>query len=388
MAKQSEEKAMRMGRLVIKKMNGELTEMEAIELDQWLSASEEYQQVHDEMMDGQTRERVLGEESPRDSHAVQEDVWERYKGKRPTSANRRLYLPIIGVAAAMISMLSIGFWYWRNTQEIPTQYETTNLITEDLTPATNKAVIILDDREEIALLENPNGIKAESGMISYANGDRIADIAEAKKITIKTPNAGFYKLTLPDQSVVWLNAASSIEYPISFGTNAREISVTGEAYLQVTPLPNKPFIVQTEGQKIEVLGTSFNVMAYPKEMPATTLVAGKVKITDIQSGTIHELLPNQQAFTNQAGTQIEQVDVSKATAWKDGYFVFDSMELTAVMRQLSRWYDVEVDYTNLPNRTISARIKRDKYISAVLNAISKTTDLDFYINERRMMLKR
>ncbi len=129
-------------------------------------------------------------------------------------------------------------------------------------------------------------------------------------------------------------------------------------------------------------------MAYPKEMTATTLAAGKVKITDIRSGTIHELLPNQQAFTNQEGTQIEQVDFSKATAWKDGYFVFDSMELTAVMRQLSRWYDVEVDYTNLPNRTISARIKRDKNISAVLNAISKTTDLNFYINERRMMLKR
>lgn len=297
------------------------------------------------------------------------------------------YLP---VAAALLAALATGFYFWRNSHPpTPDQTQSASHFGEDLTPAANKAVIILDNGEEIPLLESTEGIRSDTDGIAYLNGERISGMKETKQVTVRTPNAAHYKLVLPDQSVVWLNAASSISYPTAFNGKSREISIEGEAYLQVQKDPESPFVVHTDRQLIEVVGTSFNVSAYHDEpTSATTLIEGKVTVRDIAGGRAHSLKPGQQAVAGSAGMQVGEVDVAKATAWKDGYFIFEGMALSGVMRQLSRWYDVEVDYENIPDRTLNARIKRDKNISAVLNAISRTTGLDFYINERRMMVKR
>ncbi|HJU45510.1 MAG TPA: FecR domain-containing protein [Chitinophagaceae bacterium] len=229
----------------------------------------------------------------------------------------------------------------------------------DVAPGGNKATLTLADGRTIVLDSTQNGTIATQGgssIIKLSNGQIRYDLKGLSQgsvswNTLSTPRGGTYQITLPDGSKVWLNAESSITYPVAFTGNERRVElVDGEAYFEVAKDSKRPFIVSVDdNMEVEVLGTHFNVNAYEdEEVIKTTLVEGKVKVN--KSNKSNEsllLIPGQQAkvnIENETITVINDVDTEEAIAWKEGLFYFEDDDIKTVMRQLARWYDVEVEY--------------------------------------------
>jgi ferric-dicitrate binding protein FerR (iron transport regulator) len=206
-----------------------------------------------------------------------------------------------------------------------------------------------------------------------------------------TPRGGQYRLVLPDGSRVWLNAVSSIRFPTAFTGQERKVEISGEAYFEVVKDPSRPFRVLVRpaagnrNMEVEVLGTHFNINAYQDE-PAikTTLLEGSVKVTN---GTDHTMIrPGQQTQLSINGVTkvIQDADVSEAVAWKEGRFQFNDTELKTIMRQVMRWYDVDLEYKgNVPDRYFTADISRNKTLSGVLT-ILKLSDVDFRLDGKKL----
>ncbi|MGF7079559.1 FecR family protein [Mucilaginibacter sp. UYCu711] len=235
----------------------------------------------------------------------------------------------------------------------------------NITPGSNKAILTLQDGSTIVLNDAKEGTLAQQGnanIVKMANGQLVYNKTdtEPEKVlfnTMTTPRGGQYKLTLPDGTDVWLNSASSITYPTAFVGNERNVSVTGEAYFEVAKDKTKPFHVKAGSQTIEVLGTHFNVMAYADEdVIKTTLLEGSVKVTgDKESGI---LKPGEQSAINKAGDlKVSVASIDEAMAWKNGYFKFNRVGIKYIMRQLSRWYDVDVVY--------DGRVKEDEFVGTI-----------------------
>jgi ferric-dicitrate binding protein FerR (iron transport regulator) len=216
--------------------------------------------------------------------------------------------------------------------------------------------------------------KLSDGQLAYnKTAETIATAPAYNRLT--TPRAGQFSLTLPDGSRVWLNNASSIRYPVSFAGPNREVELTGEAYFDIAKDPSHPFRVAVHRgartSTIEVLGTSFNVMAYEDE-PAerTTLLEGSVRFVNGSNSTL--LKPEEQSMLDEKGSlkTLHQVNVSEITAWKNGYFHFDHASLETTMRQLARWYDVTVEYQgDIPAQEFMGKIQRDIPLSSLLKGL-------------------
>lgn len=198
---------------------------------------------------------------------------------------------------------------------------------------------------------------------------------------------------MPDGSLVWINASSKLRYPLQWAAESRQIELQGEAFFQVNPkiVSGKPvpFIVQTGEQQLEVLGTSFNINSYEQDI-LTTLVEGEVKLWSSRSPE-KKLAPNQQASFNKARETIvtKSVDPIYAIAWKNGSFAFENNNIQEVMSQLSRWYDVEVDYRNdVSDVRFSGTISRFEQINTVLRLIELTGSVRFQIEGRRIVVMR
>ncbi|HEY9259959.1 FecR family protein, partial [Chitinophaga sp.] len=200
-----------------------------------------------------------------------------------------------------------------------------------------------------------------------------------------------YQLVLADGSSVWLNAASSVRFPAAFSGNVRRVEITGEAYFEVAPLLRNgkkvPFIVSTHGMEVQVLGTHFNVNAYPDERTIkTTLLEGSVIVT---KGKTKQLLkPGEQARLDPGNNLVlyKDVDTDREIAWKNGYFSFDQADLSSVMRQISRWYDVDIVYAGqVPDRHFGGEISRTSRVSEVLKILEESK-VHFKIEEKRIIV--
>jgi ferric-dicitrate binding protein FerR (iron transport regulator) len=221
--------------------------------------------------------------------------------------------------------------------------------------------------------------------ITYENGKSIAAAALDKQgmaadpskvvLELATPLGGIYQITLPDGTKVWLNAGSSLKYPMSFAKNERRVSLEGEAFFEVTKDSARPFKVLSKGQEIEVLGTAFNVNAYPDNtVIKTTLVNGKVKLSnDKRYSKAIFLLPGQQSTNSNNGKiHLANVDTAPFTAWKEGLFYFDETPLSDALQQIGRWYNVEVKYKGeVPQTHFYGRIKRSKPLREVLDVLEE-----------------
>jgi transmembrane sensor len=262
---------------------------------------------------------------------------------------------------------------------------------QDVAPGGNRAILVLSDGKQVVLndisvgniTEDGGAIikKSSDGQLAYYSTD---NMHQQKAInTVKTPKGGQYQVILPDGSKVWLNAASSITYPAAFNTEERRVVLTGEGYFEITHLTrnNKkvPFIVETGRQKIEVLGTRFNVNAYDDEKAiTTTLIEGKVKVTTENETVI--LKPNQELNLRDEGITTHKVDVEPAIDWKNGDFNFTDEDIKMVMRKIARWYNVDVVYdSNIPDENLSGQISRDRNLSEVLRVLELSGDKQFRI---------
>ena len=281
------------------------------------------------------------------------------------------YLKSYWVAAAGIAVILVGVLYLQKDHpSTPTIVQNTIPAQkkQDILPGTDKATLTLSDGRKVELSTNSHEIIADGTLaINNNNGELIyARSTEARMNTMATARGGQYKLVLSDGTRVWLNAETSIRYPTAFTEKERHVMISGEAYFEVAKNNNSPFIVSLHGSPdIKVLGTHFNVNAYADEsVVTTTLLEGAIKISD---KTLH---PGE-AWIN---GEIVEGNPNQAIAWKNGYFSFDEANLQMVMRQLSRWYDVEVEYAaNIPKRSFSGEIERSLTLTQVLNGLGKTT---------------
>ncbi|ERJ57215.1 FecR family protein [Sphingobacterium paucimobilis] len=304
--------------------------------------------------------------------------------------------------ASCITLLagSIVAWQlWNNRSH----FELVSLEDVKILPAHGTAILTLANGEKISLDQlQPNSLittvdgirvsKNANGEITYSAADNLK-LNHIANHHIETPKGGFYTLLLPDGSKVWLNAETKIKYPIHFGGSERRIELQGEAYFKVTHDATKPFIVKTDKQEITVLGTSFNVEAYGKDLEATTLVEGSVKISSGQRRLLLE--PGQQAIVDSKNAiQKKQVDDSQYTAWINGDFSFVDTEINEVMSQISRWYNIDIVYDQKGNDLrLSGMVARNKPLDTVLNILEMTGKVKFELEvnpnnqERRIRVK-
>jgi len=253
----------------------------------------------------------------------------------------------------------------------------------------NGKVIVLDGGETKEVRDKHGQLVALNANkeLSYNNDSTSKAGFVNETNTLTTPKGGQYTVVLPDGTKVWLNAASSITYPLAFQAHERKVQITGEAYFEVTKDPDKPFKVLSGKQEVEVLGTHFNINAYTDEpVINTTLLEGKVKVTAGPNQAL--LIPGEQAQLAATGLTVNQnVDLEEATAWKNGYFVFDHEHIESVMRKLSRWYDVDVAYEGpISKDRFGGSVSRDKNAAELLEKLELTGQIHFKIEGRKVIV--
>lgn len=293
---------------------------------------------------------------------------------RPSSVRRfRKWLPY---AAAAILVATAAGWLIFSSQS--DQHPSELVHAADVQPGGNKATLTLADGRTIELSETHGGIVVGEG-ISYLDGTSVIDdesLPEIIDYEISTPRGGTYQVTLPDGTQVWLNAGTVLRYPSRFEKDKRVVELSGEAYFDVEPLLSKqvdngkvPFLVRTDKQTVEVLGTQFNLSAYPDDHDVrTTLVDGSVRVASVNDAyTPVVLQPGQQSVFAAGTMTISKVEVEPFIAWKDGYFDFLYTPFPEMIVQIARWYDVELVYKGkVPQETFSGRMSRAVSLQSVL----------------------
>ncbi|WP_158995635.1 FecR family protein [Mucilaginibacter sp. L196] len=303
----------------------------------------------------------------------------------------KIWLPRIAAAASILLFLSVGGYFIWHKQ--PQQQTAQNQI-NDIAPGSNKAVLTLANGKQIILTGAKNGKlanesntainKTANGQVTYVGlSNNSAAIAYN---TMTTPRGGQYTLTLSDGTKVILNAASSLRYPASFTGNDRKVELTGEAYFEVAHNAAKPFKVTSNGQTVEVLGTHFNINSYTDEqIIKTTLLEGSVKVTQNASGISKMLKPGQQSLLSGGRLAVADANIEEAVAWKNGYFRFNDENIESIMRKLSRWYNIDVQYEGrTSDEGFYGKISRFKNISGVLKMLEQTKSVHFKVEGRRV----
>lgn len=304
--------------------------------------------------------------------------------RKKAAPTRKLIYNWTQIAAAAVLILVTGGAYWFYTyQNHPDKKKFSSNVksrSQDLLPGGNKALLTLADGSQLVLDESNTGklatqgnteiLKHEDGRLDYSYSDKAGVQAAPLYNTLSTPRGGQYQVALPDGTRVWLNAASSLRYPASFTGKKRIVYLEGEAYFEVAKNAAKPFHVEVKGLDVEVLGTHFNINAYHDEIYAkTTLLEGAVKV---KRGDVQKLLsPGQQAVSGSSGPlKVIAADSDEVLAWKNGYFYFNKSTLPEIMRQLSRWYDVDIRYEGtIPDRIFGGEISRSSNASEVLKIL-------------------
>lgn len=310
-----------------------------------------------------------------------ERVREESFAKPTTKVRYFKFLPY--VAAILLAMAVVGVVYFTVDRTQPLLETLVN----DVAPGGNRATLTLATGRTVALSQAQEGIRVGEEL-TYLDGSIVEEVAEGlgepvHMLALSTPNGGTYRVTLPDGTQVWLNAASTLKYPNKFTGSARVVELEGEAYFAVAKVEsvasteaneaNVPFRVVSKGQEIEVLGTEFNLAAYPDEPEiVTTLVSGQVNVR--AAGELTALEPGQQASVGTEGTRVRAVDPGPYVAWKNGRFHFQRTPLEEIMKQIARWYDVEVVYAQgIPQETFSGKVRRDVSLMGVLNILQVST---------------
>lgn len=302
------------------------------------------------------------------------------------------------VAAAAILLLLVSSVFLlmnRNEKNTTIAKNTQPQLQQDRLPGGDRAVLTLADGSSIVLDSAGNGmlaqqgttqiIKKEDGQLLYNSSDNATD-AIAYNL-LQTPRGGQYKITLPDGSKVWLNAASSLKYPVVFNSKERKVEITGEAYFEIAKDAARPFKVQLNQMEVEVLGTQFNINGYTDEDDVrTTLLEGKVKINT--AGESNYLKPGQQAQLKPSGNIkiVNDVNLEETVAWKDGNFQFENSDIKSVMRQLSRWYDIDVSYQGNISKHFIGGISRNVKLSQVLSMLQQTGEVRFIIEGKKIVV--
>ncbi len=302
----------------------------------------------------------------------------------------------IAAASLFVVVFGIGWIFW---SKYGSHTEKNRSYAQDIAPGKTGATLTLANGKKIRLANAVNGEIAKESGISVsktAEGNLVYEVGTSSKEglkkggmnTLSTARGETYILILPDKSKVWLNAASSLTYAADLlDRGIRRVQLQGEAYFEISKDKQHPFVVSTANHDIEVLGTHFNVSSYPDEpSTTTTLLEGSVKTN---KGELTRVLkPNQQSVFTQGNFSIKNVNAEDAIAWKDGTFLFEDETLQSIMRRISRWYNVEVEYADNvdKNKLYGGGLSRYENVSSVLKILESTKKIHFKIEGRRILV--
>lgn len=375
-------KAFRISRLLAKYQSEGLTGPESQELENWISKSAQNRELFDKMVSEENQENYEKWKSidPRaPHHRMQVRIAEHRKMRR-----RSIVLSLLstGVAACLLLVLLLPF-------NKPTT------IPSGIYPGESKAKLILSDGKvhnldaSSSIYLNESGVAISKGNetpLSYnVNSDKQA---EGKLVynEIRVERGGEFDLELADGTHVWLNSESSLRYPVAFTGNERRVYFTGEAYFEVAKDLNKQFVVESDGQTAYVLGTSFNITAYPgSDKIVTTLISGKLSVSHGEEDPIILLPGEQSRLDSESGVfSVSNVDIVDAIAWRTGWFILNNQTLEEFITQVSRWYDFEITFINEKAREMEfvGRVPRYGDFDEVLDVLRKSSDLKITVKDK------
>jgi len=387
--------------LIEKYFAGTITPDEKNHLDDWYHSFND-DEIELTLDDPENEKQLFERIRLRLLNTIHKDQLKGVKGK-----GRKWLLPA-AAAVTILILLSVGYLMFSTKSSktgIAEEVLIEKKINNDVAPGGNKAVLTLADGSVIVLDSVSNGMishqgnikveKLNRGLLAYTkNGKQAISNNEVFFNTISTPRGGQYKVTLADGTKVWLNAASSIHFPVAFTGKERKVEITGEAYFEVAKDKSKPFKVKANSSEIEVLGTHFNVNAYDDEAEVkTTLLEGKVKVSALSLNDTRSpqfLKPGEQATVNKEGkiNVKDHADTEEAVAWVNGYFQFKSADLKTILRQIARWYDVEIEYKGNVNTHFTGQLTRNENVSKVLNELMLTGEVHFKIDGKKIIVSR
>lgn len=341
------------------------------------------------------------EDNKVEKQKIKDRIWQRLNESRkiPANTSNTKHIKFIGlkIAAVLLVEISVCLLVFKRTPDKVQRISITKSSTTNIPPGSNKAFLTMADGSRIILtnakngnLATQNGIlisKAQDGMLVYhfGNTKNNRKTNSNGNNTITTPRGGQYQIVLSDGTKVWLNAASSLLFPVTFTGNNRNVELTGEAYFEVAKNKDKPFIVQANGTNVQVLGTHFNVSAYADDAAVTTtLLEGSVRLG--KENNVAMLTPGQQGITinAQAAISVKTADIEQVMAWKNGYFLFDNTDIHTIMKQAARWYNVDVDYQGSIDKNFGGKISKYKNIKELLKNLELTGTIQFKVEGRRV----
>lgn len=344
--------------LIEKYQSGGLTSEQRALLDQWFDSIGDTEPSH---------------WTPDQLEALGSRIMNRLQNESPATIASprpfRRWLPYVA-AALLLSILGTTYYYLSvpHKQSLPTTAST-----QDVEPGGNKAVLTLADGRTINLSTEQTGVII-GNEITYADGSSVLNesvketegnhkLTSSPVHTLATPKGGTYQITLPDGTKVWLNSASTLRYPSRFDNPARMVELEGEAYFEVASSSHKPrpFRVKTKEQTVEVLGTHFCITAYVDEPETkTTLVEGSVRVLNLKTNQANQLKPGEQSIIRNAETEIRNVNTETVIAWKNGIFYFEETPFEQMMKQIDRWYDIDVLYQGAtPKELFSGKMSKN-----------------------------
>jgi len=374
----------RIATLIFGFLREELTESETLELNEWVAASPENQRLFEDLTDTHNLISELA-----DYQKFKALTWQRLQAEIPElrkhkAPDREMNWKMIAAAASIILIILVGAIYLnsRHKKERLMLPKNENAL-KDIPAGSDKAILTLADGSTVALDSAAIGKittqgstqvnKTDSGKLVY-NSSPIGG-GQVGANTLSTPRGGQYKLILPDGTKVWLNAASTIRFPVAFSGAERKVEVSGEVYFEVIHDPAKPFFVDINSgtASVEVLGTHFNINAYTDEPEIrATLLEGSVKI--IQGNKNKLIVPGDQALiATDKGSGIltnSHVDLDDVVAWKNGQTNFSNLSMEAILRIVSRWYDVDIIHESaIPERRLNGGIPRNAPLSDLMKVL-------------------
>jgi len=318
-----------------------------------------------------------------------EKVTEMYNNiQQHINADERVYSlwRKIAITASVLVFMSFGIYFYIAKQQ-PEKQEVTQAYQDSL-QGKNEAVLTLANGKKIILTDTENGVIANEGITNISKteeGQLVYHVSQSRQESdikyneITIPNGGEYRLVLPDGTKVWLNASSTLRYPVYFAGKERNVELTGEGYFEVAKNAKQPFMVKAGEMKVQVLGTHFNVSAYHDDASVTTtLLEGSVNILS-KTGTA-VLKPGEQSIYSGSKITVATVNIEDAVAWKNGYFRFNNENIESIMKKVSRWYNVEVEYRgDVKGKKFWGTFSRTKSLSELLANLELTESIKFKI---------
>ena len=374
-------------RLILLNRYGKAEKSQIIELQKWLKESEENRNFYNKVLSRSYLEEGLEEYMQYDA----DDAWKQLKTKMHPR-KKQFFVRSLPYAAIVAVIVGLTVWFQdRNSKQ---DAELQNVVTNVILPGSPKAQLVLSDGRQIELEAKGKGLCRRVEGENFENNGQLLDYRQRKFVentvqvhTLRIPRGGEYQIILSDSTRVWVNADSELQYPDRFTGEQRKVVLKGEAYFEVVRDEKHPFKVTVHNVEVEVLGTSFNINAYPERKEIqTTLAQGKVSVTNGKKQVV--LTPGEQAICTDGDIRVREVDVGEFISWKNGLFMFNRMTLKEIMMQMERWYGLHVIFfsPDIETYTFTGVIDKNLPAEETFKVIEKVVDVHFTLKDKNVVI--